>query len=973
MLDAMDDRASPVLAGRKHELEILEQAFDRARSGSSTTVLVGGEAGVGKSRLVTELASRAGDARVLIGGCLELGADGLPYAPFSAVLRQLVREIGVEGVAALTPGGQRDLGRLLPEFGEPGAAAADSATTRARLFERVLVLLERLAEERPVVLVVEDAHWADQSTRDLIVFLVRSLRRSPVLLVMTYRADDVHRTHPLRPLLAELARIESVTRLDLSRLAKREVARQVEGILGREPESGVVDEIYARSGGNPFFVEVLVSEGGGIIVGLPDSLRDLLLAGVERLPDETRQTLRTASVAGSRVGHMLLTEVTGLDDTGLSEALRPAVHGNVIVPEGEEYVFRHALIRESVYGDLLPGERTGLHTRYAQALERQPSLAPGGRAAAALAQHWSAAHDPAAALRAAWLAADEAAAAAAWAERLQMLGRVLEVWNQVPDAAERVGTDHAGVLALATKAAVLSGDMSRAVELADAALRELDREREPVRVALVLGDRAQARGGLGHSQLDDLQEAVRLVPADPPSAERAVALARLGWHLFGRGPDARRYIEEALEVARAVGDTVTEADVLISLGGVLGHDEGSEEGPELARAGRRLAEQTENHFLILRSYVAESHVLEGLGRHEEGFAAAAEGARRAADYGMSRLYGLLKVNQAESLMPLGRWDDALEVIERGLEEDLPPRHRANLLDVRAEIATGRGAMEAAGADIAAIRVIFGDEEPEEQVWFMSLRTETWLTARREPAAEELIEIVSAAIEAPEGAPDPRYGWPLITTCAATCVQLSAQLDPARVVPLLERLRKVGSQLNASGPLRQAFRKTMLAECQRAEGTLELAVWDEVAAAWQALGQPYETAQALLRSAEAAVAGGDREGAADRLARAESYVAELQARPLLDEIHALARRARISTPRLTGDDSREPWERLGLTAREAEVLRLVAAGRSNREIATELFISIKTASVHVSNILGKLGVGSRGEAAATAHRLHLFDS
>jgi DNA-binding CsgD family transcriptional regulator len=970
----MADRSSSVFAGREDELGTLERALDRARAGSPTSVLVGGEAGVGKSRLITEFAGRANDARVLVGGCMEMGAEGLPYAPFSAVLRQLVREIGVDGVAAMTPGGQRDLGRLLPEFSEPGSEA-DSAEVRARLFERVLVLLERLAEERSVVLVIEDAHWADRSTRDLIVFLVRSLRRCPVLLVVTYRTDDLHRTHPSRPLIAELSRIESVTRLDLPRLGRRDVARLVTGILGHEPEPGVVDNIFGRSTGNPFFVEVLVSEGGAVIEDLPDSLRDLLLAGVERLPDETRRVLRTASAAGSRVGHVLLTEVTGLDDAMLSDALRPAVHGNVIVPDGDEYLFRHALIRESVYGDLLPGERTSLHTRYAQVLERRPELAPGGRAAAALAQHWSAAHDAPAALRAAWLASAEAAAAAAWAERLQMLGRVLEVWDQVPDAAERVGTDHAGVLALAAKAAVLSGEMQRALDLADAALRELDRDREPFRVASVLADRAQAKGDLGLSQLDDLREAVRLVPADPPSAERAVVLARLGWHMFGR-PDARTFIEEALTVARAVGDTVTEADVLISLGGVLGHDEGDEQGPELLRSGRRLAEKVENHFLILRSYVGESHVLEGLGHHQESLDSARRGSRRAAELGMSRLFGLLKVNQVEALRPLGRLDEALELIELGLEEDLPPRHRAYLLDIRAEISMLRGATEPAAADIAAIQAIYGDQTPDEQVWSESLLLETWLAATRDMPAADLLGIVTTTIEAPEQAPDPRYGWPLLWTCATTCVQLARRLGedgPARVAPLLERLRAVAARMNAHGVLREAYRRTVYAECLRAEGTRDVAEWDGVAAAWEALGQPYETARALFRAAEAAVADGDRDGAAKRLPRAEEIAGDLGAVPLREEIHALARRARISMPGLADEDPREPWERLGLTVREAEVLRLVAAGRSNRDIAAELFISAKTASVHVSNILGKLGVATRGEAAATAHRLHLFDS
>jgi len=188
---------SPLFVGRARELAVLGDALDGARAGTASTVLVGGEAGVGKTRLVGELAERADDALVLVGGCLELGTEGLPFAPFTAVLRGLVRTLGRDGVARLVPGGStRELARLLPEFGEPDQ---DGAEARARLFEQVLGLLERLTEDQPVVLIVEDAHWADRSTRDLLSFLVRYQRGDGrLLIVVTYRADELHRAHPLR-------------------------------------------------------------------------------------------------------------------------------------------------------------------------------------------------------------------------------------------------------------------------------------------------------------------------------------------------------------------------------------------------------------------------------------------------------------------------------------------------------------------------------------------------------------------------------------------------------------------------------------------------------------------------------------------------------------------------------------------------------------------------------------------------------
>src|SRR5690606_22732469 len=344
---------SAVLVGRSAELDELEDALAAAPG----AVLLGGDAGLGKTRLIREFAQRVGErARVLVGGCLELGSDGLPFAPFTTVLRALVRDIGTEGVAGFVPRGDTGgLARLLPEFGEPESDAA-SGEERARLFEVMLTLLERLAEQGPVVLVVEDAHWADRSTRDLLAFLIRNLGTAPILIVVTYRSDELHRTHPLRPLLAGLERVEHVRRTEIAPLSRTDVAELVTELLGRTPPAGLVERIAARSEGNPLFIEALLDDDGTLASGLPESLRDLLLAGVQRLPEETQEVLRDASGGGTRIEHALLAAVTGLGHAALTRVLRPAVAANVLVVDGDAYAFRHALIREAVHDDLLPGE-----------------------------------------------------------------------------------------------------------------------------------------------------------------------------------------------------------------------------------------------------------------------------------------------------------------------------------------------------------------------------------------------------------------------------------------------------------------------------------------------------------------------------------------------------------------------------------------------------------------------------------------
>jgi predicted ATPase len=542
---------SPVLVGRADGLRELDEALDRVCHGRPATILIGGEAGVGKSRFLAEFSARArGEgARVLTGGCLELAHGGLPYAPFATVLRELVRDIGADGVAELLGGqGTRELARLLPEFGEPGepAGGTDQAEARARLFEQLLSLLEALASSpadtgtHPVVLVIEDLHWAPQSTRDLLAFLVTNQRAADGLLIIaSYRSDDLHRTHPLRPLLAELDRSDWVERTELPRLSRRDCTELIARILGRNPDQSLADRVYQRTEGNPLFIEALLGCDGGLSGGLPDSLHDLVAASVQRLPGETQEVLRVASAAGERVGHPLLAAVTGLSGDALAATLRPAVAGNVLVTDAQDYAFRHALIREVVYEDLLPGENARLHTRFADAIGADPSLVPPGRAAIELAHHAYAAHDVPGALTAAWRAAQEAGQGLAPAEQASLLSRVLELWDKVPDAAQRIGGDHVAVLRQAAQAAFEAWDNERAAAFASAALKEVDAAAEPSRVADLLQQRGINRYFLGRQAdaLADLRAALALVPKGQPSAVRGTVLGWIAWVLRDTNPD----------------------------------------------------------------------------------------------------------------------------------------------------------------------------------------------------------------------------------------------------------------------------------------------------------------------------------------------------------------------------------------------------------------------------------------------------
>src|SRR6266568_4823740 len=420
---------SPVLIGRGEELAVLAAALDRALAGETGFVLLGGEAGVGKTRLLRELSARAEDAGfgVLSGQCVEPGAEGLPFAPLVDVLRTLARTMPPDQLGRVLGPAASALSRLLPELApeaQPPGSAGETPQ-KAQLLELVMGVLGRLSAVRPVLLAVEDVHWADGSTLDLAAFLIRSLPAARVLLVITYRSDELDRHHPLRPLLAAWERDRSVRHVGLRRFGREEVAAQLRAILGADTEPGVADVVFGRSGGNAYLVEELagVVRAGGDPAGLPPSLRDVLLSRVDALSAAAQRLLRTASVAGRTVPDRLLAEVAGVARAELFAALRETVENHLLVvdPAGHGYQFRHALTRDAVYEDMLAGDEAALP--------------------AALAHHWYAALDLPRALPAAIDAATRAAASYAPAEALRHLERALEIWRRVPDAERRTGLD----------------------------------------------------------------------------------------------------------------------------------------------------------------------------------------------------------------------------------------------------------------------------------------------------------------------------------------------------------------------------------------------------------------------------------------------------------------------------------------------------------------------------------------------------
>jgi ATP/maltotriose-dependent transcriptional regulator MalT len=935
---------SPVLVGRAAEIAVLGESWARARGGSPATVLIGGEAGIGKTRLVRQFTAGV-EAEVLYGGCVDLSGGGLPFAPFTAALR------GHAGSPA----------ELLP-----GDVQADTDTARARLFEEVLTRFAGLCARQPVVLVIEDVHWIDRSSLDLLSFLVRNQQAAGALLcVVTYRSDELERAHPLRGSLAELDRVAWTRRLELPRLTRRAVGSLVGAIAGAEPAAGLVAEIHRRSEGNPFFAEVLLDRQDQ--PGLPESLQDLLLARVARLPEPTQAVLRVASAGVGQVSHELLAAASGLDNGALSAALRPAVAAGVLVVDGDGYRFRHALISEAVRDDQLPGERATAHWRYAQALAADHTLAADGSGPAELAFHWHAAGDASRALEAAWQAAGDAGARLAYAERLDMLERVLELWARVPDAARCIGCDRPAVLDAAVAAAADAGEYEPGEALATAALAGA--EGDPVRTAWLLGQRATMLAGLGRvGAVDDLHAAGRIAPPGHPV--RAVVLCALAGRLLGdsRGDEAEKAAAEALDIARAAGDARTEALALIMLATRRAQrGDLADELPRLAEA-EEAAARLGAHGVRLQAIRFEVTVLVAFGEYERAAERARHGIAVAGSIGLARTYGVIADSHlANALTGQGQWDEAANAVEQALDHTPAPLLQVPLVSLRATIALARGDTVPAEQALAFTRdALAPGVRPPVDPWLpLRLEAELRLTQGRVAEAATVIE---RGLADPDVRRSEWSTWPILV--------IGARVAAAGAPGLLDELRRRAAETPATGPVLRALALTFAAEADRAARTVARAPWDEAVAAWEEVGNPYQLAHALIGAAEAAAADGDRAAAATQVRHAAQIADRLGARPLREQAESLARRARLTPAGDPATQAADPGEQArhqyGLTARELEVLRLVAIGRSNRDIAAELFISAKTASVHVSNIMSKLGVGSRVEAAALAYRLGLGD-
>jgi DNA-binding CsgD family transcriptional regulator/tetratricopeptide (TPR) repeat protein len=961
------DRTPVPLAGRSDSLQVLRDALARAAAGTPGVVVVSGETGVGKTRLVSELVSHDKPG-LFAGSCVPVAGDTLPFAPLTQALRRLVRTPAARQLVERSP----ELSRLLPDAdaAEP-PEGPEGGFPQLRLFQSVLALLRRLGAERPLVHVVEDVHWADRSTLDLIRFLATNLTDERVLLVVTYRADEIVQDSPLRSWLAELGRLPRVTRIALERLDEAETAQLVRRLVGGPPDPALSASIVARSAGNPLFVEHLVWHAGDASDGLPETLHDLLRSRVAALPGDTRRVVRAASVIGRAGPVDLLAEVLGMPVADVEDHLRPAVDQHVVAIGREDFVgFKHPAFREVVYAELMPGERRRLHRVAAESL-----TAAGRSSAIALAEvanHWYQAGDFAAALDAALEAGYAAERVYAFADARASFARAVELMDVVPNEADRVD-----VLARAARAASALGEDAEAARLLHEALAATDDQRRRAGLLVQLCNFYFA-AGRGSDGEDAVREALSIIPGDEVSllsAQAHLALARLAaaWSRFDEAETAGR---RALEISSEIAATAEFGRARNALGVVAVGRGNLQEAHEHLETALTIARDVGDAVDISFAYVNLSHVLLLDERLEQLVALCRQGVDELTRIGMLRQTGsIMMANAAEGLFEAGRLDEAERIVSQALALHTRGAMAVPILLRSAQLLVTRGDLQLAWERCEQARLIL-ESENAPLAWVREaaqVAAEVELWAQRPEPAYQLVMDTLTMLEGTDE--DYRAGILVAWGLRALGDLAEGQRDE----PSRQRQREQLRELLRLAPRHpddpfvhrsdydDAWSLTERAELGRAEERTDPEQWSQAAGQWDLLGHPLPASYCRWREAEARLSDGvDATGIA-ALRTAHQMAVRLGAGRMVAELESLARWYRIDLVADLGPAQEDSLEVYGLTGREREVLGGLAAGRTNQEIADDLFISVKTASVHVSNILRKLGVNGRQDAARVAHR------
>ncbi len=977
MMGVMARPRTASLVGRDAELGRLLEAVTTARQGHLSVVLVEGEAGIGKSRLVADAIDTArvpGDL-LMTGHGIPLIGDELPFGVITDALRDLVRRHGVDTIRDAVGDPHSALGALVPGLFDAAAGSSD----RAHVFDACAGLLGRLSEDHLVWLWLEDLHWVDTSSRDLLGYVVRVLpATSRLLITVSRRTMDGPANPVMDRFVAELLRDPGSVRISLDRLSRGQVTRQVAALGRTSPTPEFLDRLIELSDGVPYLVEELVIAELDPADTRLDSVNASMLGRVAELSPAAQVVAGVASLGEGHLRHHLIRRVCALvEEREFEAAVAETVLANVleVTEAGDAYRFRHALLRQAVAESVLPGDRLVWHRRWAEAIEGDPLTVDRSFARITAAHHWAQSDQPVRAFDAALEAADLARELAAPAERARLLDRVLGLWQQVPDAAERAGRDRDDVLEETLQSYDFAEELEPVAALVERELRELDHAAgDPLRLLYL---RLQQVGAAPDSiQLSQALSILR----DAPSTRmfvRTTCLVMWGFVPTGERALVDALLARAIETAAQLGtpwDQVwtdhTHALIAferddVEMGNAYAEKVLARARAECSAAEVAVIESSHAWWLYSRGRLFDSAEL---GRRALTRVVRPEQARWVWLFALENLF--------PALLDLGRWSELDALLGGGPSLDTIGTTGVQLDFYRGLLSCYRGDLDAAAARHASAVTklptleAYGSDTQVDVVLLGALLA----TAHGDLAAarrdlEPLWELAS----------DDRMSCWLardVLLLARLEGDLAAQASPRRRAvaesrqgqgrTLIEELR---SRIQPNDPA-DAWNAQLDAELSRIDGASDPALWQRAVDAWAATGRVHDQAWALVRLAESQVSADDREGAAASLVSARAIGTDLRARPLLAAVDELARRAKLSVASRESD--RPPVEGThGLTARELEVLGLIAQGFSNDEIARSLFISPKTVSVHVSRVLAKLDVASRSQATTVAHRRGLL--
>jgi DNA-binding CsgD family transcriptional regulator/tetratricopeptide (TPR) repeat protein len=982
----MGDHPGAPFVGREEEHREIRSVIDAARMNESRLLVISGEAGVGKSRLVhhgIEAYEHRATLRVVVINCIDSGDSPLAFAPFLVALRRLERELDDDSRAQLIQPVREELSKLAM------VATTDAGpAVRLQLFERFISLFEGLQGRTPLLFVFENLHWADRSSLDLLGFILANREATRIGIIVTYRSDEPTDNEGFRRFVAQLGRHDNVRRLTLQRLDRATFRCHIANLAGANVDLTTEHEIWKRSQGNPFYAEELLAaiNDGKPRNALPATLREMLAERLRSVPAETQVMLRTMSAGGDvvSVDHAMAASA-GTGGTSTQDHIRSAVNSGLLEYDArlDTVRFRHALLREVAYDELLPAERRNIHRRWAAVVESSSMAAT--QKSTELARHYLRADMREEAAEACLLAATYAERSGGYAEAAQHLGHALDAGAAADNDALRLQ-----ILERIAKCSHLSGDNDQAVELTRSALHVGLSTPERVKALADLGCYLHAAGRSGEA-LDVHAEAARLI-VDVDDAElevevltaHAQSLSAMAAHR-----EAVAVAREALAHCRQNELPYRESQILALLGHdlvVLGE---IDEGTNALQQSLEFAERSGDASRIAESFRTLAAMLAGpLNRLDDALDVALTGITRVDQLGLDRHWGVaLRSVVIDALFRLGRWAEAGDYITDSLRRS--PRGAADI-DLRlsrAKLSLGSGDFAQAAVDLEAVeRLTARSVDLRYRIPLATLKSGLALWQRNPDEALLHVELGLTYVQETD---DVWLFAPLLWHGLRACGE---QAEDARMrgdvsagelaVKTAEHWKRMveecAERSTAAGPLGllvRGYESLCAGELSRVQGVPDAQAWRSAVDAWSELGHPYPTAYCRFREGEAQSLGRrKRDGVEAALREAWSIAARMDALPLRMEIESVAKRAgvelhaadvvvELDAPPVIELSAGTP----SLTKREQQVLELVAAGEGNRAIANALFISEKTASVHVSNIMAKLGASSRAQVAAMVHR------